>query len=65
MIITPTALRDQGGISLGGATSPENNYMLDGLRVGDPGANYLGSDLLTNFIDQVDVKTAGFLPEYG
>jgi hypothetical protein len=65
VIITPTALRDQGGISLGGATSPENNYMLDGLRVGDPSANYLGSNLLTNFVDQIDVKTAGFLPEYG
>ena len=65
VIVTPTALRDQGGISLGGATSPENNYMLDGLRVGDPSVNYLGSNLLTNFVEQVDVKTAGFLPEYG
>ncbi len=65
MIITPTALRDVGGISLAGATSPENNYMLDGLRVGDPSGNYLGSNLLTNFIDQIDVKTSGFLPEYG
>ena len=65
VIITPTAVRDVGGISLGGATSPENNYMLDGLRVGDPSANYLGSNLLTNFIDQIDVKTGGFLPEYG
>jgi len=65
VIITPTALRDVGGISLAGATSPENNYMLDGLRVGDPGLNYVGSNLLTNFIDQIDVKTSGFLPEYG
>ncbi len=65
VIVTPTALRDGGGISLGGATSPENNYMLDGLRVGDPSYNYLGTNLLTNFIDQIDVKTSGFLPEYG
>lgn len=65
VIITPTAYKDQGGISLGGATSPENNYMLDGLRVGDPSVNSLGSNLLTNFIDQIDVKTGGFLPEYG
>jgi outer membrane receptor protein involved in Fe transport len=65
VIITATAVRDLGGISLGGATSPENNYILDGLRVGDPSANYLGSNLLTNFIDQIDVKTGGFMPEYG
>jgi hypothetical protein len=65
VLITPTALRDQGGISLGGATSPENNYILDGMRVGDPSGNYLGSNLLTNFIDQIDVKIGGFMPEYG
>jgi hypothetical protein len=65
VLITPTALRDQGGISLGGATSPENNYILDGMRVGDPSGNSLGANLLTNFIDQIDVKTGGFMPEYG
>ena len=65
VIITPTALRDQGGISLGGSTSLENNYILDGLRVGDPRYNYIGTNLLTNFVDQIDVKTGGFMPEYG
>ncbi|HET8724558.1 MAG TPA: TonB-dependent receptor, partial [Anaeromyxobacteraceae bacterium] len=65
VLIAPTAFRDQGGISLGGSTSPENNYILDGLRVGDPSYNYVGTNLLTNFVDQVDVKTGGFMPEYG
>ena len=65
ILIVPTALRDAGGIGLGGATSPENNYILDGFRVGEPTFNSLGANLLTNFIGQVDVKTGGFLPEYG
>ncbi len=65
LLIVPTALRDAGGISLGGATSPENNYVLDGFRVGEPGFNSIGTNLLTNFVSQVDVKTGGFLPEYG
>ncbi len=65
ILVVPTALRDVAGISLGGATSPENSYVLDGFRVGDPGFNYVGTNLLTNFVNQVDVKTGGFLPEYG
>jgi outer membrane receptor protein involved in Fe transport len=65
ILVVPTALRDAGGIGLGGATSPENNYILDGFRVGEPSFNSLGTNLLTNFIGQVDVKTGGFLPEYG
>jgi hypothetical protein len=65
LIVVPTALRDQGGVSFAGATSPENNYLLDGFRVGDPSANYLGANLLTNFVDQLSVKIGGYLPEYG
>jgi hypothetical protein len=65
MIIIPTAQRDSGGIAFAGATSPENNYILDGFRVGDPGYNYLGANFPTNFVEQLDVKIGGFLPEYG
>ena len=65
MIVAPTAIRDGGGIAFAGATSPENNYILDGMRVGDPSANYLGVNLPTNFVDQIDVKVGGFMPEYG
>jgi hypothetical protein len=65
MIIVPTAQEDSGGIAFAGATSPENNYILDGFRVGDPGYNYLGANFPTNFVEQLDVKIGGFLPEYG
>ena len=65
VIVTPTALPERYGFSLGGGTAVENNFILDGLRVTDPGYGILGSNLLSNFVDQVDVKVGGLLPEYG
>ena len=53
------------GISFAGASSPENNYIIDGLRVSDPSYGTLGTNLLTNFVDQLDVKVGSFMPEYG
>ena len=35
--IAPTAQRDILGVSFAGATSPENSYIIDGLRVATPG----------------------------
>ena len=63
--IAPTAVRDAYGVSFAGATSPENNYIIDGLRVSDPSVGTLGTNLLTNFVDQLDVKVGSFMPEYG
>jgi hypothetical protein len=64
-VIAPTAQRDQYGVSFGGGSSPENNYIIDGLRVSDPALGTLGTNLLTNFVDQLDVKVGSFMPEYG
>jgi hypothetical protein len=64
-LIAPTATRDPLGISFAGASSPENNYIIDGLRVADPNTGQLGTNLLTNFVDQLDVKVGSFMPEYG
>jgi outer membrane receptor protein involved in Fe transport len=63
--IAPTAQRDFYGISFAGASSPENNYIIDGLRVSDPALGTLGTNLLTNFVDQLDIKVGSFMPEYG
>ena len=63
--IAATAQNDGIGVSFAGGTSPENNYIIDGLRVSDPGFGTLGTNLLTNFIDQIDVKVGSFMPEYG
>jgi hypothetical protein len=63
--IAPTAQRDILGVSFAGATSPENSYIIDGLRVSTPGTGTLGTNILTNFVDQLDVKVGSFMPEYG
>jgi hypothetical protein len=64
-IVAPTAQRDYYGISFAGATSPENNYIIDGLRVSDPSYGTLGTNLLSNFVEQLDLKVGQFMPEYG
>jgi len=64
-VVAPTAQRDYYGISFAGATSPENNYIIDGLRVSDPSFGTLGTNLLSNFVEQLDLKVGQFMPEYG
>ncbi len=64
-IVAPGAQQDTYGISLGGSTSPENGYLLDGMNVGDPAFGTQGSHLLTNFAEEVDVRSGSFMPEHG
>ncbi len=65
----PQSTGDPFGAGFSGAQSPENAYVLDGLNVTDPvnGRASRGGapTLLSNFIQEVDVKTGSFLPEYG
>lgn len=63
--IAPTARNDLYGASLGGTTSVENQYMIDGLSVGDPTFGYNGTPLSIDFIKETNVITGGYLPEYG
>jgi len=64
-LIAPSARADVYGLSFNGATSPENGYVVDGLNTTDPAFGRQGTAMLNNFVDQVDVKTSGFMPEYG
>jgi hypothetical protein len=64
-VVTPGAQTDTYGIGFAGSQSPENAYILDGLNVSDPVYGTLGSNLLTNFFEEVDVKTGSFSAEYG
>jgi hypothetical protein len=72
--VVPQVRSDLYGVGFAGAQSPENAYVLDGLNVtdpvygtfgGNPNAQVLQPTLLTNFIQEVDVKTGGFMAEYG
>jgi hypothetical protein len=64
-VVAPGAQPDLYGTSFGGATSPENGYVLDGMNVTDPAFGTQGSSLLTNFVEEVNVKSGSFMPEYG
>jgi hypothetical protein len=61
----PNAAADSFGTSISGTTSPENSYMIDGLSVNNPGFGVVGSPLSSEFVKEVNVVTAGYLPEYG
>jgi hypothetical protein len=61
----PGAKADSFGVSVAGASSPENKYMVDGLNVGNPGYGTIGTSLSTEFVKEVDVLTGGYMPEYG
>jgi hypothetical protein len=61
----PTSRSDQFGASIAGTTSVENQYMIDGLSVGDPGFGYNGSPFSIEFIKETSILTGGYMPEYG
>jgi len=63
--LAPGAIRDPYGTSLSGATSPENQYLIDGISVNDPSTGVNGTPLSIEFIQEVNVLTGGYLPEFG
>ncbi|MBI4701785.1 MAG: TonB-dependent receptor plug domain-containing protein [Deltaproteobacteria bacterium] len=62
---TPGAANDRYGSSLNGTTSPENNYVIDGVSVNDPAFGVLGTPLSIEFVEEVNVISGGYMPEYG
>jgi len=54
-----------GGIAMNGSGSPEQNYIIDGVNVSDPAYGTLGTTLIQDFVQEVDVKTGGYQAEYG
>ncbi len=63
--LAPGANADTYGVSVSGATSPENQYIVDGVSVNDPGFGINGTPLSVEFIGEVNVISGGYLPEYG
>ena len=61
----PGANNDTYGVSISGSQSPENSYLIDGLAVNDTAYGVNGSPLTIEFIDEVNVITGGYMPEYG
>ncbi|WP_306818066.1 TonB-dependent receptor [Archangium lipolyticum] len=63
--LAPGANADAYGISMNGTTSPENGFLVDGLSAGNPALGLLGTPLSIEFIQEVNVITGGFMPEFG
>ncbi len=53
------------GVSLGGATSLENIYIVEGLNTTDTAFGEISSNLPNEFISETEVITGGYNAEYG
>lgn len=51
--------------NVGGAASNENTYMLDGVNITDPVTGTFSLNFNFNAIEQIEVLTSAFDPEYG
>jgi len=63
--VAPGARADAYGVSINGTTSPENSFVMDGLSVNDPLYGTLGTPISAEFVQEVNVITGGFMPEFG
>jgi hypothetical protein len=63
--VAPGARDDLYGVSISGTTSPENQYLIDGLSVGTPNLGLIGTPLSVEFMREINVITGGYMPEYG
>ncbi len=64
-LAAPQAAADVYGVAISGGQGPENQYLIDGLSVNNPAYGGLGSPLPADFIDEVNILTGGYMPEYG
>jgi outer membrane receptor protein involved in Fe transport len=63
--LAPGAQADSYGVSINGTTSPENGYVVDGLSTNDPAFGVNASPLSVEFVQDVNIITGGYMPEYG
>ncbi|WP_342379272.1 TonB-dependent receptor [Myxococcus stipitatus] len=63
--LAPGAQNDQYGVSINGATSPENGYVVDGLSTNDPAYGVNASPMSIEFVQDVNIITGGYMPEFG
>jgi len=68
-VVTQAASANQnnktGGISIDGASGAENRYIMDGVDTTNPQTGVQGKTLVTEFVDEVQVKSAGYAAEFG
>jgi hypothetical protein len=63
--VAPGTNADTYGVSVNGTSSPENGFIIDGVSANDAAFGTLSTPLSSEFVKEVNVITAGYLPEYG
>ena len=53
------------GISIDGASGSENRFVIDGIDTTHPGSGQSGQNFITDMVEEVQVKSAGYAAEYG
>ncbi len=56
---------DDLGVSFSGSTSLENSYIVDGVNTTGLTFGTVGSSLITDFIEEIEIITGGYNAEYG
>ena len=54
-----------GGISIDGASGSENVFVVDGVNTTNPQTGVQGKIVITDFVEEVQVKSAGYQAEFG
>jgi len=53
-----------GGLSIDGSSAAENKYVIDGVETNDLRTGISAKDLVTDFVEEVQVKSSGYAAEY-
>ena len=64
-LAAPQTAADTYGVGISGGTSPENQYLVDGIAVNNTAFGTNSTLLTSEFVDEVNVITGGYMPEYG
>ena len=54
-----------GGISIDGASGSENRFVIDGIDTTRPNDGLSGQSFITDFVEEIQVKSAGYAAEFG
>ncbi len=60
-----TASRDAAGISVAGTSAAESKYMVEGATMNNPSFGTVGTAVLQEFIETVELQSSGYEAEYG
>ncbi len=56
--------KKMSGLSIDGSSSAENRFVVDGVETGDTWSGLSGLGLVTDFVEELQVKSSGYSAEY-